>query len=84
MNDPLDELFAFFEQVHTRRFWGNILAGIGFVLMLLCISGSPMSPRPELAPLVAHLAAVMSIAGLALDDPPPAVVVQQRSGSRGL
>jgi hypothetical protein len=72
MFDPLDELTSFFDQLESKRFWGNLLGAAALVLALVCVSSGPCAPAVRDVPLIGQAAAMLALAGFKLDDPLPA------------
>ncbi len=70
MPDPLDEFSDLMEYMGTRRFLGNAIAGLGFLLLVTCLTTGPLAPEPQIVPILARLGALIGFAGLCVDDPP--------------
>ncbi len=70
MPDPMDEFSQLFDFMQTRRFLGNAIAGLGFLLLITCLGTGPLAPEPQVVPILVRLGTLIGIAGLSLDDVP--------------
>jgi hypothetical protein len=68
MYDPFDEMAGLTNRLQSRRFWGNLLAGLALLLALICVSCGPYAPQPHEIPLLSRFALVLALAGFSLDD----------------
>ncbi len=66
--DPMDDFAELIETIHSRRFWGNALAGFAILLIAACVSTAPGAPGPLEGQLLIRLAVVAGLAGLLLDE----------------
>ncbi len=69
MPDPLNEFSELMEFMQTRRFLGNAIAGLGFMLLVSCLGTGPLAPDPHMLPALVWLGTLIGFAGLSLDDP---------------